>query len=105
MHGRLFAPDDDRAGAAGKAILSHGTWMRRFGGDAEHDRARDCPERPTVSRSSAVAPEGFSLPRNVLPTLGGAEDAEVLLSLPLGADAAAIRTREDYNIVGKLNVA
>src|SRR6185503_18920168 len=44
----------------------------------------------------------FSLPREVLPTLGGAENAEVLLHLPLAADAAAVRNREDYNVIAKL---
>ena len=34
-----------------------------------------------------MLPASFSLPREVMPTLGGAEDAEVLLPLPLAADA------------------
>ena len=37
-----------------------------------------------------------------MPTLGGAEDAEILLPLPLAANAAEIRNREDYNIIGHL---
>ena len=37
-----------------------------------------------------------------MPTLGGAERAEILVPLPLGADAARIRNREDYNILAKL---
>ena len=37
-----------------------------------------------------------------MPTLGGAENAEILLPLPLAADAASARNREDYNIIGKL---
>ena len=50
-----------------------------------------------------MLPASFSLPREVMPTLGGAEHAEILLPLPLGADArAGIRNREDYNIIGKL---
>ena len=32
--GRGFLPEDDRPGAPGTAILSHGFWQRRFGGDA-----------------------------------------------------------------------
>jgi len=33
-HGRLLAPDDDRApGASPVAVLSHDYWQRRFGGD------------------------------------------------------------------------
>jgi predicted permease len=75
--------------------------MRRYGGDP------GIVGRPIVLNGQpyeivGVAPESFSLPREVLPTLGGAEDAEVLLTLPLAADAATVRTREDYNILGKL---
>ena len=32
--GRTFTPDDDRPGAPAVAVLSHGYWVRRFGGDA-----------------------------------------------------------------------
>jgi predicted permease len=49
-----------------------------------------------------IMPPGFSLPREVLPTLGGAEQADILLPLPLPADAAQNRDHEDYNIMGKL---
>ncbi|HYP27480.1 MAG TPA: ABC transporter permease [Blastocatellia bacterium] len=31
--GRLISPDDDRAGAERVAVISHGLWQRRFGGD------------------------------------------------------------------------
>ena len=37
-----------------------------------------------------------------MPTLGGAEDAEIVLPLPLAADAADVRNREDYNILAQL---
>jgi putative ABC transport system permease protein len=33
--GRWFSPDDDSPGGARTAILSHGYWQRRFGGDGE----------------------------------------------------------------------
>jgi len=45
---------------------------------------------------------GFSLPREVLPTLGVVADGDLYLPLPMAADAASIRTREDYNIMGTL---
>jgi predicted permease len=45
---------------------------------------------------------GFSLPREVLPTLGVVADGDVYLPLPLAAGAATVRTREDYNIIGTL---
>src|SRR6185295_15889922 len=84
--GRLFVPDEDVPGAAGTALLGHGTWMRRYGGD------------PTVVgkpitlngqpyRIVGVLPASFSLRREVMPTLGGAADAEIVLPLPLGPKA------------------
>ena len=33
--GRIFQPDDGRAGAARVAIISHDFWQQRFGGDAD----------------------------------------------------------------------
>jgi predicted permease len=33
--GRWFSPEDDSPGGARRAILSHGYWQRRFGGDRE----------------------------------------------------------------------
>ena len=99
--GRLLEPAEDVPGAAGAAVLGHGTWMRRYGGEP------GIIGRPLVLNGQpyhvvGVLPESFSLPREVLPTLNGAEDAEIVLPLPLGEDDARIRTREDYNIIGKL---
>ncbi len=49
-----------------------------------------------------VLPASFSLPREVMPTLGVVDDAEIALPLPLPANAAEIRNREDYNILATL---
>jgi predicted permease len=100
-HGRLFVAEEDRPGAAPIAILSHGTWTRRYSADP-----RAIGKQVTINgkayQIAGVLPESFSLPREVLPTLNGAEDADVLLPLPLGPDAAATRSREDYNIIARL---
>jgi predicted permease len=98
--GRSFEAAEDRAGSAGTAILNHGFWMRRFGG-------AQVIGKPIVLNGQlfqvvGIMPPSFTLPREVLPTLGGAEDADILLSLPLAANAAEVRNREDYNIVAKL---
>ena len=99
--GRLFGPSDDVPGSSGVAVLGHGTWMRRYGGD------RGVVGRTLILNGQpyqvvGVLPARFDIPREVMPTLGGAEHAEILLPLPLPADAARIRNREDYNIIGKL---
>src|SRR5215207_5581366 len=99
--GRLFTADEDRGGAAGTALLADGTWRRRYG----RDPAAVGPSvivNGVSHRIVGVLPASFSLPREVLPTLGGAEQAELLLPLPLRADAPTIRTREDYNILARL---
>ncbi len=99
--GRLFGPDDDVPGAAGAALISDGTWRRRYGADpAVVGRRLVINGQPY--EIAGVLPAGFSLPREVLPTLYGAEDAEIVLPLPLGPDAPSVRTREDYNIVARL---
>ena len=99
--GRLFGPLDEVPGTTGTAILGHSTWMRRYGGDpGAVGRAIVLNGQPY--EIVGVLEPGFDVPREVMPTLGGAEHAEVLLPLPLDAEAARTRNREDYNLLGKL---
>ncbi len=99
--GELLTPEDDRPGRTGKALLSHGTWMRRFGG-GRAVLGRSLTLNGLPFEIVGVLPESFDLPREVMPTLGGAEHAEIVLPLPLSAEAARVRSGEDYNILGKL---
>ena len=99
--GDLFSADDDRPGQSGKAILNHGTWQRRFGGD-RNALGRTLTINGQPYRIVGILPRSFSLPREVMPTLGVVDDAEILLPLPLAETAAEVRNREDYNIVAKL---
>jgi predicted permease len=101
LFGTAFAPADDRPGSTGKAVLSYGTWQRRYGGDPAIVR-RSLMLNGQVYEIVGVLPASFSLPREVLPTLGVVEEAEILLPLPLPANAAQVRNREDYNIVASL---
>jgi predicted permease len=99
--GDLLGPDDDLPGRTGKALLGHGTWMRRYGGEPTViGRSITLNGQPYIV--TGVLPADFDVPREVMPTLGGAEHAEIVLPLPLSADAARIRNAEDYNIIGKL---
>ncbi|MBZ5531039.1 MAG: ABC transporter permease [Acidobacteriia bacterium] len=100
-HGRLFNAQDDVPGGAGVAILGHGTWLRRYGADPRVI-GKSLTMNGKTYQIVGVLPGSFSLPREVMPTLDGAEDAEVLLPLPMAADAASNRGHEDYNIVAKL---
>ena len=99
--GRLFTADDDRPNVAGTAVLGHGTWMRRYGGD-RNVVGRTLTLNGLPYQVIGVLPASFDLPREVMPTLYGAEHAEILIPLPLGPKAAEIRTAEDYNIIGRL---
>jgi predicted permease len=99
--GRLFVADEDRPGRTDTALLSYGTWARRYGSDPAI-LGKTITLNGIPYEVVGVLPRSFSLPREVMPTLNGAEQAEVLLPLPLPADAAQNRDEENYNIVGKL---
>jgi predicted permease len=99
--GRLLTSAEDVPGSGGTAILGHATWMRRYGGDPRVI-GRTIQLNGQPFQILGVLDAAFTLPREVMPTLGGAENAELVLPLPLGSDAATRRDREDYNIVGRL---
>jgi predicted permease len=100
--GRLFTADEDVAGHNPTALLSCGTWERRFGSDP-HILGKSIQINGKSREIVGVLPKSFSLPREVLPTLYGAENqAEILLPFPMQPNSAQNRDHEDYNIVGKL---
>jgi predicted permease len=99
--GRLFVADEDLPGRTPTAILSYGTWSRRYGSDP-NILGRKIILNGVSYEVVGVMPRSFSLPREVMPTLDGAEQAEILVPLPMAPDAAQNRDHEDYNIVGKL---
>jgi predicted permease len=99
--GRLFTADEDLQGAAPSAILHHATWMRRYGGDP-NVIGRSLALNGTIYRIVGVMPRAFTLPRDVLPTLGGAEEAEIVLPLPMSPEARQTRNGEDFNILARL---
>jgi predicted permease len=99
--GRLFVPDEDLPGRSPTALLSYGTWTRRYGADP-NILGKKIILNGASYEVAGVMPRSFSLPREVLPTLDGAEQAEIILPLPMPPDAAHDRDHEDYNIMGKL---
>ena len=99
--GRLLTKAEDAEGGPASVVLGHGTWVRRFGSDPSVV-GRKVTINGEPYEIVGVLPASFALPREVMPTLGGAPDADIVLPLPLGTKAAGVRTREDYNIIGRL---
>jgi predicted permease len=99
--GRGFTPDEDAPGKPATAVLSYGMWIRHFGGDPRMI-GKSVTLNGVPYQVVGIMPRSFSLPREVLPTLDGAEQADILLPLPMPLDAAQNRDHEDYNIMGKL---
>ena len=99
--GRIFAPNEDSPGRPATAVLSYGMWLRHFGADPKMI-GKSVTLNGVPYEVVGIMPRAFSLPREVLPTLDGAEQADILLPLPMPPDAAQNRDHEDYNIMGKL---
>ncbi len=99
--GRILQPWETEPGHAPTAVLSYGMWMRRYSAD-RHILGQSITLNGKSYEIVGVLPRSFDIPREVLPTLGGAEHADVLVPLVLGPAAAANRDHEDYNIIGKL---
>ena len=99
--GRLFVAEEDSPGRAATAILSHGMWARHYGSDPQMI-GKSIMINGKAYEVVGIMPQSFALPREVMPTLDGAEQADILLPLSLGPEASRNRDHEDYNIIGKL---
>jgi predicted permease len=60
--GRTILPEDDRQGSARVAVMSHGSWVRRFGADPGIV-GRSLRFQDAVYTIVGVMPEGFDYPR------------------------------------------
>ncbi|HET7694757.1 MAG TPA: ABC transporter permease [Vicinamibacterales bacterium] len=99
--GRLFTAGEDTQLPASTAILGYGTWLRRYGRDP-NVIGRRLELNGRGYQIVGVLPESFSLPHEVMPTLGNAAGADIVIPLALGPAAARTRNREDYNIIARL---
>lgn len=99
--GRLFTVEEDANPPAHTAILMHGMWKRRYGSDPGV-LGKKLILNGNPYEIVGVLPEDFTFSREVIATLYGDEEAEILLPFPLAAAAASNRGNEDYNIVAKL---
>jgi hypothetical protein len=94
--GRVLGSSDDVPGSPNVALLHYGTWIRRYGGDP-NVIGRTLQLNGQPFEIAGVLSRAFSLPREVLPTLGVVEDADVIVPLRLGAQAATARDHETTN--------
>ncbi len=99
--GRLFTADEDAQTPAATAILGYGTWVRRYGSDP-NVIGRRLEMNGRSFQIVGVLPASFSLPREVIPTLGNAPDADLVIPFPLTPASAQARNREDFNVVARL---
>ena len=99
--GRLFTPEEDTQTPAASALLGYGTWVRRYGSDP-NVIGRRIELNGRGYQIVGVLPPSFSLRHEVMPTLGNAADADIVLPFPQGPNAARTRNREDYNILARL---
>jgi len=94
MLGRVFSADEERPGNERLVILSHGTWLRRFGGHSGivgTSIVLDSEAYTVVG----VMPEGFEFPAG--------DDVEMWSPLTLSLDDLPSRPHRLYNTIGRLS--
>jgi putative ABC transport system permease protein len=89
--GRGFADDEDQPGKDSVAILTHGLWQRRFGGDPEIVNKTITLNGYTCT-VIGVMPQGFNYPAGV----------EVLVPIEITPERARSRQSHSYYVVGRL---
>jgi len=99
--GRLFTAEEDSNPPSHTALLTHGMWERRYGRDPKVLGQKLVMNGATHEIVGVLSPE-FSLSKEVVATLYGDEQTDIVLPFPLAAAANTVRTGEDYNILGRL---
>jgi predicted permease len=100
--GRVLTPVEDTPGNSFVVILSHGFWMRRFGGDTTVLGKSITLNGNSNFRIIGVMSPDFRFNREVMPAVNGIRRADMFLPLPVQPSARANRGGEDFNIFAKL---
>jgi predicted permease len=99
--GRTFLPSEDIPKGPKVALLSDAFWRVTFGADPKIvGRSIRLGGQPFTILG--VLSPNFLLNREVMPTVGGIEKPDLLLPLPLGAEAANRRGDENFNILARV---
>ena len=95
--GRPFTPEENREGQDGVAIISHGLWQRRFGGDPAV-LTRDIRLDARPYRIVGVMPAGFEAPTQVR----SADPVSVIVPIVFRDDVLTNRLDHEVDVVGRL---
>jgi predicted permease len=101
--GRLLLADEDRPGKAPVAILSSRLWHQRFSSDRQILGKSIVLDGNQFTVAGVLVAE-FRLDSEVMPSEEPMEKIDIILPLPLGADAAQRRGDENYNLIGRLKL-
>jgi putative ABC transport system permease protein len=99
--GRMLLSEDDKPGKAAIAILTDRVWKRLFSADPAIVGKSILLDGKPYTVAGVLHP-GFLLNNEVMPSEGPMDKVDVILPLPLGADAAQRRGDENYNIMVRL---
>src|SRR5262249_51651328 len=92
--GRIFIPDEDRAGANPVAVIGHGLWQRRFAGDAG-----------IINRTITLSDRQFTVIGVLPPEFQFYRAADVFVSINLTLPERLRQAREEHGgiiAVGRL---
>ncbi len=88
--GRTFTADEERAGGPRVALLSHGTWQRRYGGDPA------IVGRTITMDAVDVTVVGVMPPSFRYPVVGGSPDGTAAIWVPLRLRYDSLWTRNNH---------
>jgi len=110
LHGRLLRTEEDRPGQPAVVVLSYGFWRRAFNADpnivGNHITLNGIGPGGGETKNQfevvGVLGPDFLLNDEIMPTVASIRQMDVLLPLPLGADAVNRRGDENYNVMARL---
>jgi predicted permease len=101
LMGRVFLPDEDRAGKPDSLVLSYGLWKQAFGGDPNIlGRSITVNGRPRMV-VGVLGPD-FMLNHEVIPTVGGIDKADIFLPIAMDAKDEVNYNSENFNVLARL---
>ncbi len=99
--GRAYGVEADKPGGPNVAILTNGVWRRVFGADPKIIGRPITINGRQFTVVAILQPESMRI-ADVMPAVGGVENPEIFIPVPMGPEAANNRDEENYNVVARL---